>query len=334
MKRTSIHPIEANEDKRKIENYSENNMFKAGEAICSRSTSIDHVEFSKLSVYKALMPILFSLRIAGLYYVRNEAKVKFDLTVLLSKIYCIIEMLIMWIGFILKSTMLNGVPNTKLLLFVTILVLQASLAVVKVTCLFKAAYDKKALSKFIICMTSLARNDDTILRWMRKAAIIFCVISWLLFATSMTIYLYIEFGVGFLRNELATQIFSILTAVYYINSFIFFDCLELLISIMLRKQFWQLSCSIRKSTDNAGNFHGSFERERRTFHEIIRCIKAADRFLSIHHAASLSINVANVCIFIFMISYYPELMNNDIVRLFMILDLLVCFTDMSLVCTS
>ena len=336
MKRVSMHPIEACEDKPKIENYSDNNMFKAGETVCSRPPSFDHVDFSKLSVYKALIPILFSLRIAGLYYVRNEATitVKFNIAALLSKIYCIIVMLITWMGFIVNCTLFYGVPNMILLLFVTTLVLQASLAAVKVTCLFKAAYDRKALSKFIICMTSLAGNDDTILRWVRKAAIICCVICWPLLVAGITIIFYITFGLGIMSNDLAGLITSILTAVYFIASFIFFDCLELLISIMVRKQFLLLSFSIRENTGNAGNYHGSLEKERIKFLEILRCIKAADKFLSIHHAASLGINVANVCIFIFIISYNPQLMNNDFLRYFMILDLLMCFTDMSLVCTS
>ena len=92
MKHGTAHPIKSSKDKPGI--CSEGNLFKANEEICSKPKSFDHVDFSKLSVYKALMPILFSLKIAGFYYVRNEATIKFDVGAMLSKTYCIIVMLI------------------------------------------------------------------------------------------------------------------------------------------------------------------------------------------------------------------------------------------------
>ena len=338
LKHGKVHPIEPNEDKPKIFTCSKDNLCKAEEEIYSKPTSFDYVDFSTLPVYKALMPILFSLRIAGFYYVRNEATVKFDIATLLFKIYCIIVMLIIWTGLVLNCTSLYVIADTPTLLYMITTVLQFGLGVAKVTCFFKASYDKKALRKFIVCMTALTGNDNKVLQWMRKVAIICCVICWLLLISSMTLILYVMFGLGLLilnaTNHVATQIFTLLNAVYFTASFFFFDCLELLIGIMVRKQMLLLSCSIRENTENNGNFRGSLEKKRRKFLEIIQCIKAADKFLSFHHAASLGFNVANVCILIFIISYYPRFANNDFVRSFMVFDLLMCFIDMSLVCIS
>lgn len=72
------------------------------------------------------------------------------------------------------------------------------------------------------------------------------------------------------------------------------------------------------------------ETERKRFKQMTKMVTSADYFLSVHHGASFACNIANICLMLYMLAFYPSSGIAQTVAL--IFWLFACAADIAVVC--
>lgn len=83
-----------------------------------------------------------------------------------------------------------------------------------------------------------------------------------------------------------------------------------------------------------GTFTGTLEAERRRFLAMVRIVKAADHCLSLHHGATFGCGIANICLLLYCLIYYPALSSIPSVAGAFAFWLVMAVFDMTTVCLS
>ena len=307
--------------------------------------------YTQTLIYKAFAPFLNSLKVAGLYYVkdgtsRNECFTKFQ------KIYSFIVTITIFVAFVLHlvafkdATGIN--PNSFSIFTVAIFYCQCA---ANVFCFLIASHNPLAFNKFFTCLSNLDKYGGmyTPLKQIKKLITFLCVLCWIIFVVIVIISGYMMFSVTLLGSMIPQTFFASDSSAYFVvqivsaifnfflmTSWIFSNCLELLVGILIYNEC-KLYCSkslFIKQNDNSKNLQPSFENERKRFVEMTRIIRAADCLVSFRHATSFGCNVINICVLLYIISYYPAVVQNHAIVGSYLLWLIVCVLDIGVICCS
>jgi hypothetical protein len=75
-------------------------------------------------------------------------------------------------------------------------------------------------------------------------------------------------------------------------------------------------------------------QERLRFQQMARIVEAADSGFSIHQAASFACNLANICLMLYVVFYYPAFVQTDVVWGCFVFWFFYAVLDISVVITS
>ncbi len=139
--------------------------------------------YTQTPIYRAFAPFLNSLKVAGLYYVkdgtsRSECFTKFQ------QIYSFIVTLIIFVSFLLHlvafkdATGIN--PNSFSIFTVAIFYCQCA---ANAFCFLIASHNRRAFKKFFLCLSNLDKYGGmyTPLKQIKKLITFLCVLCWTIF---------------------------------------------------------------------------------------------------------------------------------------------------------
>ncbi len=215
------------------------------------------------------------------------------------------------------------------------------------TCSFAAFFKQKAMKNFFNCLSNLDKYGElfTEANWFRKLCRIFCYAVWFVFVlcTAFSIFLLFVYSPNYLipnnlvSAQIAIYMLQFVTAlfiIYFTSSWLFTNCLLLLVSILINKECKLYRISLNNKLSLLGSSKIIFENERNRFIEITRIVKAADRSFSLRQATSFGLNIINICVLLYVISYYPKDTRDQNIFSTYFVWLVICSSDVIIACLS
>ena len=149
-------------------------------------------------MYKAFMPVLYSLKLGGLYYERDAIK-KYNRVTLFNQLYSILVMIILWAVALINLYSLTSLTrvDSSLFSFLSSILLTFQCAINSV-CLFAASFSEKGWKKFFICLANLDNYYGGVFtdsNWFKKIAVTSCFIAWFMFVSIVIFGIILLFGV-------------------------------------------------------------------------------------------------------------------------------------------
>ena len=308
----------------------------------------DGVHYTSSPMYKAFLPLLYSLKLGGMYHERDAIRKSKRLTSC-SQFYSFLVTIALWAAALItvyplkNFTSVNptsfGILNSILLYFQ---------CAVNVGCLLSASYSEKGWKKFFISFSSLDKYGGvyTDSNWFKKVTAVFCFITWLLFIIVSVFSFLLLFSAPLQSSAIALLLNSV-TDIYYLSRvltllsllylsfcWLFMNCLLLLIGVLVYKECKLYRVSFSTKSNQLGCSHMVFENERKRFIEITRIVKAADSFLGIRNASALSFNVINICVLLYILIYNPDVARDQENFPTYFFGIVMCLSDIVIVCIS
>ena len=305
---------------------------------------------SQCYVYKALKPMLFSLRVIGLHYVDEQTS--FTLIFYLTRIYSSTLVTAMLVVFLVNLVPLKDIKISDLNTFTALTAVPTTLLnTLNVVCLIVASHNRKAMKKLFASFTALHNNGGLFIRykWLKKITIASCVTCWsfIIIATILLAYnslkihdkslftiIPLEF-VGGATSHFLQNIVSVIIEIYFTTILVLIDCAEMLFALILNKEF----CLFARSLDS--KLHAmkqlmpdNLENERQRFMKMIRLVESTDNTFFLHHSASFACNIVIICLGLYIVCYYPDILNRGNATGLYVGGLFMCFLDIATVCFS
>ena len=311
--------------------------------------NVQQQHYTKSPLYKAFLPILYSLKVGGLYYERDSMKRSSKFT-LFYFLYSFTVLVIMWASFIVNLYPLKDVTKVDQYFLSTIYNISSSMyCATNVTCLISASCNQKAFGKFFKCLCSRGKYGGT--HYInpvsfKKVVSTLCIFNWLLFILVVTWSLYFSIGnnlfifvipKGFLTNKIAyylLQIFATLYLIYVTYCALFTNCLLLTIGIAMYTESKQYRISLLTKLNESGSSQVTIENERKRYVEMTRFINAADCTWSVRLAATFGLNVIDICVMLYVVLYNPDIARAQSLLIPYVFWLITCVSDMSVACIS
>ena len=285
--------------------------------------------YENSEAYTALKSIMLSLKVLGLHHTKvattfNEEKSKCGIGVMPLKLsgWIIAIIVCCYLVITMSTLQYNGVRGEVIIynLLSTIWILQCAVNIISIV---KASHNFNALPKLFLLFDKLQSEYGGILTNLskfKKLSTIVCVFLWSFYILGVVSYLYIFCSsstqlfqvvapTGFAEGTTYAMLMKISFAVLNLYGqpvLIFLTAFEVLVAYFISTEF-RLSCkSFSNKIDDKGHFSGCMESERRRYLEMTRIVKAADRSLSLHYAASFSCNITTLGLLIYSLLYYPD----------------------------
>ena len=279
-------------------------------------------DYTISAVYNAYAPLLTSLKICGMYYTYYDKENTPSRQQTAQKIYCYCVVVISWCSFIFMTTLFRFASSNLRFINVLTAISWTLLCALNTTSGVKASYSPRDQRRYFGGFTKLEKLGGPYIQISSVGKIVkisTCVV-WVFYAVKITSFVYAIY---------MTPLFDIIYVTFtplsnLVNVMVIKCCLmalilllelqftfpigmELTASIILSKELNMFKKALVKQIACKDNLHIDFEDKRRYFVEIIRLVKAADRCLATHHGASFGCNIANLCLLLYSIIYYPRL---------------------------
>ena len=303
--------------------------------------------YTESAMFRAFLPIFYSMKLVGLYHNKDVLRQSKSITSF-GQLYSLTVICAMWAAVLtnlypLKDT--TGInPNLFGHLATESFYIQCSM---NATCLFAAFFKQNALRKFFICLSNLDKYGGVLTEayWFQKLCRIFCYAVWFLFVLciAFSIYLLFVYSPNYLipsnlvSGQIAIYLLQFVTAlfiIYFTSSWLFTNCLLLLVSILINKECKLYRISLNNKLSLLGCSQITFENERKRFIEMTRVVKAADRSFSLRQATSFGLNIINICVLLYVISYYPKDIRDQNIYSTYLVWLVICSSDVIIACVS
>ena len=295
-------------------------------AIYSSQQSVSHnksVDYEQTPLYRAFSPLMFSLKLVGMYHTRNKNNDgKFCATPTFSQIYSWFLTMITWtltvrVAVTLRLTNGPGVMMLDALSFLA----WYSLCALNATCFLKASHNPESIKEYFLGFIKLKKFGGPFVCPIttRKYVFIGSIVTWIVVFVNITVF-------GYLIN--ATQMFDVfatdpfqpidtagylaLKIVFTILNFfmsafwLFPSTMQLSVCLIIYQELKLFCTSLGSKATEDGDFTGqSLEPERRHFLQIVNIIESADNCLSLHQSAAFACNVINICLILYIFITYP-----------------------------
>ena len=311
-------------------------------------TNGNEEHYTNSPMYKAFLPLLYSLKLGGIYYERDAIR-KSKRVTSCNQFYSCLVVIALWAAALLTVYPLKyftGVNQTSFSIINSILLYFQS--AINAMCFFAASYSEKGWKKFFTCLCCLDKYGGvyTDSNWFKKIAVIMSSITWLLFAIFSVFSFLLLFNTQLQSSAIPllyvsdqnvyyfSRSITLLSLIYLSFCWLFTNCLLLLIGFLIYKECSLYRASFSTKFNQLGYSTLMFENERKRFIEMTRIVKAADNFLCFRHASAFSFNVINICVLLYVLIYYPEVARDQKNFPAYFFGLLMCLSDISIVCIS
>ena len=309
-------------------------------AVGHHSKPMSSSSFTDTTFYVAFSPLIFWLKVSGLYHTRSTELGK---KISLGRLYCWLITFVAWTGWLMELTVLRLVSSINIkLIFLLISISFGLLCTTNVTTSLIHGHRQKYIAKFFLGFERLNQYGGpfTSPLQVRRLAMASVISTWLVYVCSSILFGYIFYATTLM--DILTEGFGLPATSTFMRTllmmfcsvmellWLFPNCTELCMSILLFQEYRLFCKSFTKKIDRFGKFQGCLETERSRYVEMSRIVDAADKILAFHHAASFLCNIANLCMFLYVIAYYHYL---DHVYIF-VFWMLLFIADIAVVCIS
>ena len=308
---------------------------KSDRLVCEKSC----MDFLNSPFYKALAPLMFCLKLSGLYFIRPANAV-----ITPQMVYCYILSLVPLVGLAMVASIFRLTTAIDVN-FMTLLSCfsYALLCIVNAFSFLKNAHDPKEVRKFFIGLDKLNNYGGPLVQatQINKLAkyvvavscVIYCfTVCVLIYAIFRTEVLYVVLkGFGLEPTNPIIQTVMAVFVSFLVLQWVFPNSIELCFAMHLYKEYRQFyKIFTKRIRANHSQLQEFIEDDRRRFVQMARIVEAADKVLGLHHGASFASNLANLCLELYMIAYYSS---SAQVSIFIAL-LLLFMADIVIICVS
>ena len=319
---------------------------------CSSKEDEIQTDYAQTPLYQAFGPLMFSLKLAGLHHIRstnNKKQVTQRWTV--SQIYCWIVTVLcwaMWARSVVTIRVLSGfgshtVSNLNSVVFSTLSALSATNFLI-------ASHNPKQLQKFFLSMWKLKKYGGMFISPIKtkKHIVVGTILSWIIVITNYGLIGFMAFYSQFFDIQMTdpvspsdktlfftVKLFYYFLVSYFIAVWTFPSTMQLSMAIVISKEFNLFCKSIRsKLTKNKQFIDDSLEQERGRFLQLVRIVETADDCLCLHQTSSMVCNIANICLLVYSVLYYPTTFQDPITACVYLYWLFYSIADICVVCIS
>ena len=279
-------------------------------------------DYTQTQIYKAFYPLMLSLKIVGLHYHRkyNKSKKEFSLKNI-SQLYSWSLTFLAWVSFIKSLITMRLTPGIGPQMFTNMVFsLVTLLCTLNCTAFLLASHRPKSKRKLFLCYSKLKTYGGPFINAtkIRKNILIGTIIAWTVNILNSCIVAFILFCTDVLTapatdpltdSSVGSLVMKIIftTGIFSLSSmFIFGSFVDLVIALLLFYEFRLFRKYFRSLLSEDGDFSGSLENERRRFLLMTRIVDAANDWMAIHHGASFTCGIANLCLMLYSLIYYPS----------------------------
>ena len=310
-------------------------------------------DYTNTPLYKAFMPLMFSLNLLGLHHHRriDTEKSGHSRTLSACQIYCWTVTIVSWLLVIRCVATLRFVDGfgPQMLSNLSLLV-WLFLCASNSTTFLKSCHSSQNERKFFHGFTKLNRFGGSFVCPIKTKKYIFCgtIITWVVVCFNLSVGFYLIFRTKYFDlmilgsvTESNTGASITLKAIYcffllYLTPlWIFPSTLQMSVSILLYQEFNLFRDSFRSKMSKDKRYLGtSIELERRRFLLMLRIVEAADGCMSLHQSASIVCDIAKLCLLLYNIIYYPSVAEDPVVVGVSVFWLVYDVIDLSVVIIS
>ena len=313
-------------------------------------TVVDPDDYTHTKIYRAFHPLMYSLQMVGLHHHRHVDKSKKGLSKPnFSQMYAWSVTATAWLV-VIKSTitmrLANGLGPQMITNMIFSLVLL--LCTMNCTAFLWSAHNPKSTRKMFLGYSKLQLyggpyvNQESLKRYAKIGTIA----AWIANAINYGIVIFITFFTDvlsilstdpFTNNPIGSIIVKLgfVGGAFYMSSFFIFGAVvDLFISLLLYNEFRLFGKDFRSRLSEDGAFNGSLENERRRYLLMTRIVESANDCLAIHHGASFTCGIANICLLLYSIIYYPAVSKQLGVAIAYSYWIIGALVDMTISCLS
>ena len=289
-------------------------------------------DYKNTPLYKAYSPLMFSLKLTGLHYLRqigNEDRSCCGLPSA-SQVYTWTVTIVNWILVVRCLATLRLVEEFGPEMLGSISCLTwFLLSALNATAFLKASHFPKNIRKFFRGFTKLNRYGGSFVCPIRtrKYIIYGTITTWFVVFINYAVICYLVYGTKFFDlmttgsfTEEDTVPYLTLKTVYCFFMFyltvlwIFPSIMQLAVSIVIYREFSLFRESFHTKISKEKRYVGdSLELDRRRFLQMLRIVEAADGCLSLHQSAAFICNIVNMCLLLYNTIYYPDFVQDPVV---------------------
>ena len=295
---------------------------------CKTSENEKKTDHKVTTIYEAFSPLISSLKVCGLYYVRPQGR-----KVTMQQIYCWTLSAVPFTSVLIELSAFAKMTSIDInfMLLINCLGYTLLCAANVLTCV-RNAQNPKYVRKFFLGFERLNRYGGSFVQanQVRQFAKIVCIVSWILYLANFGMMVYSVFATTFLDvvfsavplppSHPALKIVLIVALSIIGLQWIFSMSVETCFSTLLFMEYRKFYKNMKKKIRcNAELFHKSIETDRKRFVEMSRIVESADQILAIHHGASFACNIANLCVLLYSIAYYSKTAQVSFIVIWLIL---------------
>ncbi len=177
----------------------------------------DDVHYTCSPLYKAFLPLLYSLKLGGMCHERDAIRKSKRITSC-SQFYSFLATIALWVAALITVDPLKYFtsvnPTSFSILNSILLYFQCA---VNVGYLFSASYSEKGWKRFFISFSSLDRYGGvyTGSNWFKRVTAVFCFITWLLFIF-VSVFSFLLLLSSQLQSSAKPLLLNSVTGTYYL----------------------------------------------------------------------------------------------------------------------
>ena len=281
-------------------------------------------DFINTPIFKAFLPLMASLKFLGLFHYRkiDKSKTKTGFSMpSFSQMYSWSLTGTAWVVTIKSAITMRlasglGPQLITNMIFTFVLLL----CTMNCTSFLLASHNPKSVRKMFLGFSKLKMYGGPFadLEKVRKYALFGAISAWIMNIISYGIVILIAFWTDVLNTlstdpltdspigALVMKLVFVGGAFYMSSMFVFGAFVDLNISLLIFYELRLFGKNFRSRLTEDGSFNGSLENERRRYLLLARIVDAANDCLAIHHGASFACGIANICLLLYSIIYYPS----------------------------
>jgi len=279
------------------------------------------------SVLRSLTPIINSMRLFGLYFIRrapvsggttadqSQRRVRRYHRWTFARIYATIMLVVAWINAVRYATVFDGQETLGADLFVKLgMIPEALLVIVFQTAYYVASHTgslNRVLHQVNLSMAEQSRKYS----WRAKMITVVC---WLIAAFYTLYYVYQVFVSEIVSHMTLTHVSKaqskyyiyalravfVLLQLQFIGSWVFAQAMNFMMMSFLYDQFTRLNEEFSKCVGDRGEFSGNFEQFRQRHQAVSRSVQEADRFLMISNGANVCCHIGIVILVLYCLIFF------------------------------
>ncbi len=322
---SKVHPVNPDETQ---DAHMDTNESDVGDPKLTKMTLNLNVPYTQTLMYKAMIPMFWSLRICGLGFVLDEqnttsawaAKKQSSQSFRADRVYSSIVQLILWLNVgRMTSSFLGGGEFGPELFWKIIAFTWMLLCALNALVMYRISHTKNLMGGFFLELQHLLSkcHPDRCLRFVHVRIIIATTLSWIIIVINVIFYGYLLFFTTMVDNTLAPATPDIkhitvvrvlcmllmlyLSAAWVLPTAFFFSlCLVVYRTICgFNTNFRNDNCRLRQ-----------IERYRTWHNHLSQLVDLADDMFSPQVASTLITSVVNITLILYNIIWYPG-MNSD-----------------------